>query len=106
IYKQIVLSELALANRNPSQAFQLLQNIRITPEVPNNTRSRILYLQARSYEDSNQYLSAARTRSELDQLLVDQQSQYINRQSIQQNLAKLSTEALNQAAHRESYPFS
>ena len=106
IYKQIVRSELALANRNPNEAFRLLQDIRITSDVPSNTRSRILYLQARSYEDNHQYLNAARTRSELDQLLVDQQSQFINRQSIQHNLAKLSTDALNQAAHRESYPFS
>lgn len=106
IYKQIVQAELALANKAPNEAFQILRSIKTNANITSNTRSRVLHLQARAYEDSHQFLNAARVRSELDSLLVDQKSQMINRQNIQRNLANLPTDTLNQAAHRESYPFS
>lgn len=104
--KQLVLADLALSERSPDQALKILSALPSPATMPNNTRSRTLYLQARSFEAKQDYLSAAKVRSELDGYLVDAQSQLINRRSIQDNLAKLPTQTLDRAAHQETYPFS
>ncbi|MCS5708128.1 penicillin-binding protein activator [Candidatus Berkiella cookevillensis] len=106
IFKQMVLVELALARYNPKQAETLLQNIPHQANLPEATRSRVLFLQARTYEANDNYLAAARARSILDELLVDQQSQRINRQAIRQILNKVPEHVLNQALQREQYPLA
>lgn len=104
VQKQLVLTELALAQRSPQQALQLLE--KMPAQNATNTRSRVLYLQAKAFDAQNNHLDSARARSELDKLLVDEQSKFINRRAIQQSLANLPAPTLNKAAHQERYPFS
>lgn len=104
--KLIVQADLAIEQRSPKSALQLLEQIPSSSLATRSTRSRVLFLQARAFEMQKNHLSAARARSDLDSLLVDSQSQFINRRAIQQSLSQLSTSSLNQAAHRERYPFS
>lgn len=106
IYKQMVLVDLALASYNPKQAETLLQNIPNQANLPEATKSRVLFLQARTYEANDNYLAAARARSALDDLLVDQQSQTINRRAIRQLLNKVPEHVLNQSLQAEPYPLS
>jgi len=104
--QKIILAEVAVQDENPQLAQTHLGRIQSRRALSRSQQTRVLYLQTKTYEQTQQYFLAAKTRAELDSFLPDYQSQRQNRQAILMHLSKLSPSKLSHYARSADYPFS
>jgi outer membrane PBP1 activator LpoA protein len=96
IKRNLVLAELALAERQPAEALALLAT-EPGADIPEVLKVRFHRLRADAYEQAGDYIESSRERVQLELLLSDPVAASENRRHIWESLAKLSPHALEAA---------